>query len=56
MESTGIVMCLSCLEVEYMVASFDNDARNVKLSLRQSEILAELQAIVDGISSNCPDQ
>jgi len=39
-----------------MVASFDNDTRSVKLSLRQTEILAKLQAIVDGISSNCPDQ
>jgi len=56
MELTGIVICLPCLEVEYMVASFDNDAKNVKLSLRQSEILAKLQDIVDNISSNCPDQ
>ena len=39
-----------------MVASFDDDARNVKLSLRQSEILAKLQTIVDDISSSCPDQ
>ena len=39
-----------------MVASFDDDARSVKLSLRQTEILAKLQTIVDGISSNCPDQ
>ena len=39
-----------------MVASFDDDARNVKLSLRQTEILAKLQAIVDNISSDCPDQ
>jgi glutamate--cysteine ligase catalytic subunit len=39
-----------------MVASFDDDARSAKLSLRQSEILAKLQAIVDGISSSCPDQ
>lgn len=42
-------------EIEYMVASFDDDTRNVKLSLRQTEILAKLQTIVDNISSTCPD-
>ena len=55
-ELTGIVICLPCLEVEYMVASFDNDARNVKLSFRQSEISAKLHAVIGDISSNCPDQ
>lgn len=39
-----------------MVASFDDDTRNAKLSLRQTEILAKLQTIVDDISSSCPDQ
>lgn len=39
-----------------MVASFDEEARNVKLSLRQAEILAKLEAIVHSISSSCPDQ
>ena len=39
-----------------MVASFDDQAKSAKLSLRQSEILAKLQAVVSDISSNCPDQ
>jgi hypothetical protein len=39
-----------------MVVSFDNAARNVKLSLLQAEILEKLQSIVDSISSNYPDQ
>ncbi|KAF9646777.1 glutamate-cysteine ligase catalytic subunit [Thelephora ganbajun] len=42
-------------EVEYMVASFDDDTRSVRLSLRQTEILAKLQAIVNDISCHCPD-
>ncbi|RDX47958.1 glutamate-cysteine ligase catalytic subunit [Lentinus brumalis] len=40
-------------EIEYMVALFDNQERNVKLSLRQTEILAKLQAIVSDIASEC---
>ncbi|RPD54727.1 glutamate-cysteine ligase catalytic subunit [Lentinus tigrinus ALCF2SS1-7] len=40
-------------EVEYMVALFDNQERNVKLSLRQTEILAKLQSIVSDIASEC---
>ena len=39
-----------------MVVSLDDEARNVKLSLRQSEILAKLESIVHDISSSCPDQ
>ncbi|KAF5370723.1 hypothetical protein D9758_001829 [Tetrapyrgos nigripes] len=39
-------------EVEYMVVSFDNEEKNAKLSLRQTEILAKLSAIVDDISSD----
>lgn len=36
-----------------MVVTFDNKERNAKLSLRQSEILAKLQAIVDDIACGC---
>ena len=36
-----------------MVALFDNQERNVKLSLRQTEILAKLQSIVSNIASEC---
>ena len=35
-----------------MVVTFDNTERNAKLSLRQSEILAKLQTIVDDIASD----
>ncbi|KAK7035478.1 glutamate--cysteine ligase [Paramarasmius palmivorus] len=40
-------------EVEYMVISFDHEERNAKLSLRQTEILAKLSAIVKDISTEC---
>ncbi|KAI0085186.1 glutamate-cysteine ligase catalytic subunit [Irpex rosettiformis] len=43
-------------EVEYMVVTFDNQERNAKLSLRQSEILAKLQKIVDDIACDCDNQ
>jgi glutamate--cysteine ligase catalytic subunit len=33
-----------------MVVTFDNAERNAKLSLRQSEILAKLQTIVEDIA------
>lgn len=39
-----------------MVVSFDNEDRNAKLSLRQSEILAKLQTIVDDIADCGCDQ
>ncbi|KJA27880.1 hypothetical protein HYPSUDRAFT_83574 [Hypholoma sublateritium FD-334 SS-4] len=42
-------------EVEYMVISFDDDEKNAKLSLRQTEILAKLSTIVDDISAETPD-
>ncbi|KAF9478808.1 glutamate-cysteine ligase catalytic subunit [Pholiota conissans] len=42
-------------EVEYMVISFDDEEKNAKLSLRQTEILEKLSAIVDNISSETPD-
>jgi len=35
-----------------MVVSFDNEEKNAKLSLRQTEILAKLSAIVNDISSD----
>ncbi|KAI8993904.1 glutamate-cysteine ligase catalytic subunit [Trametes punicea] len=37
-------------EIEYMVATFDDQEANVKLSLRQTEILAKLQTIVNDIA------
>ncbi|KAH9858944.1 glutamate-cysteine ligase catalytic subunit [Lenzites betulinus] len=39
-------------EIEYMVASFDDQEKTVKLSLRQTEILAKLQSIVDDIATD----
>ncbi|KDR75147.1 hypothetical protein GALMADRAFT_268698 [Galerina marginata CBS 339.88] len=42
-------------EIEYMVVSFDDEEKNAKLSLRQTEILAKLSAIVDDISADCPE-
>ncbi|RXW21302.1 hypothetical protein EST38_g4569 [Candolleomyces aberdarensis] len=42
-------------EIEYMVVTFDNEEKNAKLSLRQTEILAKLSNIVDGICADCPD-
>ncbi|KAF9529245.1 glutamate-cysteine ligase catalytic subunit [Crepidotus variabilis] len=42
-------------ELEYMVVSFDDNKKSANLSLRQAEILAKLNTIVDDISSDCPD-
>ncbi|KAF9010584.1 glutamate-cysteine ligase catalytic subunit [Cyathus striatus] len=42
-------------EIEYMVVSFDDEEKNAKLSLRQTEILAKLNTIVDDINADCPD-
>lgn len=39
-----------------MVVSFDATEKNAKLSLRQTEILAKLNTIVDGICAGCPDE
>ncbi|KNZ72047.1 Glutamate--cysteine ligase [Termitomyces sp. J132] len=41
-------------EIEYMVVSFDEDQKNAKLSLRQTEILAKLSIIVNDICADCP--
>ncbi|KAL1680324.1 glutamate-cysteine ligase-domain-containing protein [Schizophyllum commune] len=38
-------------EIEYMVVSFDDEKKAAHLSLRQSEILEKLSAIVDDIST-----
>jgi len=43
-------------KVEYMVISFDNEEKNAKLSLRQTEILEKLSSIVSGISSGCAEE
>ncbi|KAF5351769.1 hypothetical protein D9756_007617 [Leucocoprinus leucothites] len=42
-------------ELEYMVISFDDQQKNAKLSLRQTEILEKLNAIVDDICADCPE-
>ncbi|KAF8639556.1 hypothetical protein AX17_001460 [Amanita inopinata Kibby_2008] len=42
-------------EIEYMVIAFDDEQKNAKLSLRQTEILAKLSSIVDDICSDCPE-
>ncbi|TFY62650.1 hypothetical protein EVJ58_g3733 [Rhodofomes roseus] len=38
-------------EIEYLVVSFDNEGKNARLSLRQTEILAKLAAITSDIAS-----
>jgi len=47
---------LTCPELEYMVISLDNKEKSAKLSLRQTEILAKLNAIVDDICADCPEK
>lgn len=51
------MLCISFLiqklKVEYMVVAFDEDNKDVKLSLRQTEILEKLSTIVGDISSEC---
>ncbi|KAI0786681.1 glutamate-cysteine ligase catalytic subunit [Abortiporus biennis] len=42
-------------EVEYMVVLFDNEEKNAKLSLRQTEILAKLQTITSDIATDTGD-
>ncbi|OCH87055.1 glutamate-cysteine ligase catalytic subunit [Obba rivulosa] len=39
-------------EIEYMVIKFDNEGRNAKLSLRQTEILEKLKTITNDIASD----
>ncbi|KAF5389457.1 hypothetical protein D9757_004256 [Collybiopsis confluens] len=41
-------------EIEYMVVSLDVDTKNAKLSLRQTEILAKLSAIVGHLCLDIP--
>ena len=43
-------------KVEYMVVVFDDKEKNAKLSLRQTEILAKLDTIVNNINADCPSQ
>ncbi|KAF9241591.1 glutamate-cysteine ligase-domain-containing protein [Melanogaster broomeanus] len=42
-------------EVEYMVIAFDNETKNAKLSLRQTEILSKLSKIVSDLEEETPD-
>lgn len=44
------------LKIEYMVASFDDEARSARLSLRQQETLAKLEATAHGASFCSPDK
>ena len=37
-----------------MVVSFDKSTKNAKLSLRQTEILEKLNAVVDDLCEECP--
>ena len=39
-----------------MVVSFDDNEKNAKLSLRQTEILAKLNDIVNDISADCSEE
>lgn len=38
-----------------MVIAFDDEAKNAKLSLRQTEILARLSKVVTGLENDTPD-
>ncbi|KAH0827873.1 glutamate-cysteine ligase-domain-containing protein [Lanmaoa asiatica] len=42
-------------EIEYMVIAFDDETKNAKLSLRQTEILAKLSKIVADLEDDTPD-
>ncbi|KAG8729169.1 hypothetical protein FRC12_021211, partial [Ceratobasidium sp. 428] len=41
-------------EIEYMVVSYDDENKNARLSLRQSEILAQLQSVVLDLCNGSP--
>jgi len=42
-------------EVEYLVVGLDDERKDARLSLRQTEILEKLSSICGDISSDCPD-
>lgn len=42
-------------QIEYMVAVFDNEKKDVKLSLRQTEILLKLGAITTELIADAPE-
>lgn len=46
---------LTHLQIEYMVIAFDDQTKNAKLSLRQTEILAKLSKIVSDLEHDAPD-
>jgi hypothetical protein len=50
------VFRLTCFKLEYMVISLDDKEKDAKLSLRQTEILAKLNTIVDIICADCPEK
>ncbi|KAH8107999.1 glutamate-cysteine ligase catalytic subunit [Cristinia sonorae] len=51
-----LIKLFDITKVEYMVVAFDNVEKNAKLSLRQTEILAKLQSIVNDIASDKGDK
>ena len=56
MNLTNVVGSSPYLKIEYMVASFDDEARSARLSLRQQETLAKLEATAHGASFCSPDK
>jgi glutamate--cysteine ligase catalytic subunit len=42
-------------EIEYMVVAFDDETRNAKLSLCQTEILAKLSKSITDLEDDTPD-
>jgi hypothetical protein len=48
------VLNIYIAQIEYMVVAFNDLEKTAKLSLRQTEILAKLAAIVEDICVDCP--
>lgn len=43
------------LQIEYMVIAFDDETKNAKLSLRQTEILTKLSKSITDLEDDTPD-
>jgi hypothetical protein len=52
---TTLILIHALAQIEYIVVSFDDQNRDVKLSLRQSEILQKLSAVCKDLDANSPD-
>ena len=52
----SILPCPDVQQIEYMVISFDQETKNAKLSLRQTEILAQLSNTASDIYADLPDK